>query len=618
MRGTIPCTTSSPSRRGTFPRRRPSLLMKSPRRRASGRRSLAGRRDGPGRGLTAPEGSSHSRTPLTWFACFGGTHLPPTADLTPLNLKQESTRKRPASASRPPAARSMCSGRGAAHRDVVARAPVRLVDRRDRRARTRAGAARLSDVARSGWWWWRRRTEGAIATAAGEEKGAGAGQKRRPAGCHRLGRDPRHRRRDPRQLREPEFRIEPTKVETPPKPTPTPPPAVQAPVQSIPADPNRDDRAAGGKAPRAHPVRAAARRAASDRAPDRASARARAAVSVRDPAAARAAVRISRAPASIRPRSCAKFGRPTRTRRAARRLKATWSSKSSCAATARSATCACAARSARASSRRPSTPCASGSSRRPNAKGTPVDVVVDVSVGIQVEVSHGAATHRMPPFFCLVLAVIMTVIAVKLLRDNRARSTARVAALQAAVAATESPDRLRRGLAGKFEAMESPVTHSPVATSIVSADEWDPRSARNSAEPAARVVELVSPDPRTFEPSNFDLRTSPSSHDLFEEAAQRTPGRRWQWMAAVVPRDGGRRRRVLCDLIRRDRPRDRRRSLRSLRPRLQPQRQSNCCRCAMRSDAPASFAVTGLVQNPAASASMHDVYRRRLSVRRRR
>jgi hypothetical protein len=199
----------------------------------------------------------------------------------------------------------------------------------------------------------------------------------------------------------------------------------------------------------------------------------------------------------------------------------------------------------------------------------------------------------------LLIAVVMTVIALKVLRDNRARSAARVAALQAFVAGTAEP-------------YEPPSFVTP--------------AVRPTEEPAAQTFEpaFVLPPPRQH--SEFDLALrqdpAPQSHvtlrhesrsahvevetPLFEETAPRTPGHRWAWMTAtalvmaslvgafflissgiigrVVASNSARSRAAAGSTI----PIE----LLSLRHAI---------------DSTGAFTVTGLVQNPIASTPLHGV-----------
>ena len=128
----------------------------------------------------------------------------------------------------------------------------------------------------------------------------------------------------------------------------------------------------------------------------------------------------------------------------------------------------------------------------------------------------------------IVFAIVMTIFAARILSRNRARSAARIAALQALVAGPA-------GSAG----VHVPLAPEPFAE-LENEDDWD--LALGQVQSSEFKVGSSNSDIRTSAPaekpslalrtSNSELRTL-SSHELFEDAAPRTPSRRLAWTVGV-------------------------------------------------------------------------------------
>jgi len=199
----------------------------------------------------------------------------------------------------------------------------------------------------------------------------------------------------------------------------------------------------------------------------------------------------------------------------------------------------------------------------------------------------------------LLIAVVMAVIALKVLRDNRARSAARVAALQAMVNAPAPEPEFEPEFEPAFEPAFEPV--------------FEP-----AFEPAAQTFEPAFVLPPVRHQAGFDLalRQAPAPQlrrahvevqtPLFEETAPRTPGHRWAWMTATALvmaslvgafflLSSG----IIGRVIASNSARARAASSATTPIELLSLRHAI--------DATGAFTVTGLVQNPAASIPLHGV-----------
>ena len=233
----------------------------------------------------------------------------------------------------------------------------------------------------------------------------------------------------------------------------------------------------------------------------------------------------------------------------------------------------------------------------------------------------------------LLFAVLMTVIAAKLLRDSRTRTSSRVEALQALAAEppAHEPAAIAAPAPAPFVAPRA-VAPPPQIDGIEAS--WDlalreePTLPVGAMLPRSRPVADLSParastslrhaaiEPRTsnyelrtsnFEPrtSNYELQTSSiSDHDLFESAVEPAPSRRWTGMAAaalVMILGAGTFYLVSSGIITRAMARhDANDEMTNARP-----IELLSLRYASESG---NFVVTGLVQNPAASVSLHSVF----------
>ena len=136
--------------------------------------------------------------------------------------------------------------------------------------------------------------------------------------------------------------------------------------------------------------------------------------------------------------------------------------------------------------------------------------------------------------FALV-AIIMTIVAAKLIRESRARSAARIETLRAIV--SEPPDMPAARSLAMARPVDVELPRLPAVTELAD-DVWDfdlhePEFDEGPAPVARAAAALREPAPRASEvrTSTFELRSS--SHDLFEDPVERTPSRRWGWMAAA-------------------------------------------------------------------------------------
>jgi hypothetical protein len=130
----------------------------------------------------------------------------------------------------------------------------------------------------------------------------------------------------------------------------------------------------------------------------------------------------------------------------------------------------------------------------------------------------------------LLIAIVMTVIALKVLRENRARSVARVAALQALVntefRTTEVTGETEVAEETEFAEMETPAfmrrpVRQPEGFDLALRQDQDP-----VPQPRFVRVEVPLPEPRF---AHVEPQTP-----LFEDTAPRTPGHRFAWMAATA------------------------------------------------------------------------------------
>ena len=169
----------------------------------------------------------------------------------------------------------------------------------------------------------------------------------------------------------------------------------------------------------------------------------------------------------------------------------------------------------------------------------------------------------------VLLAIVMTVVASKLLRQNRTRSAARIAALQALV-------------------------HDAPARSLTPdlPDETFDLALRQTAD-SAQVKRRLGERPEA------------ATHPLFEAPTPRTPGRRWTWMAAAglvmasaagvfyVVSSG-----VIGRVIAANEP----------KPVVASASPIELLSLRHSIDPTGNFIVTGLVQNPAVSTSLRGVF----------
>jgi len=205
----------------------------------------------------------------------------------------------------------------------------------------------------------------------------------------------------------------------------------------------------------------------------------------------------------------------------------------------------------------------------------------------------------------LLIAIVMTVIALKVLRENRARSVARVAALQALVNTEFSTPQV----AGTQEAMAEPeIVEMEIAEMETPAfmrrpvrqqDGFD-LALRQDPPPQPRFarVEVPLPQPRL---AHVETQTP-----LFEDTAPRTPGHRAAWMAAtalVMASLVGAFFLISSGVI------GRVVASNSARARTASSATTPIELLSLRHaiDSTGAFTVTGLVQNPAASVSLHGV-----------
>jgi hypothetical protein len=163
----------------------------------------------------------------------------------------------------------------------------------------------------------------------------------------------------------------------------------------------------------------------------------------------------------------------------------------------------------------------------------------------------------------LLFAVLMTVIAAKLLRESRVRTSSRVEALQALAAgapATQAPTVAPPALVAPAvqpvltapvpaPTLPRPVTFAPPIAPQQD-DEWDfalhderldlPVPARRLGDvpvfhrPANERQEDVAAPTFLQKAGPAPFSSSVPDHDLFEAAIPPTPSRRWTWVAAVA------------------------------------------------------------------------------------
>jgi hypothetical protein len=208
----------------------------------------------------------------------------------------------------------------------------------------------------------------------------------------------------------------------------------------------------------------------------------------------------------------------------------------------------------------------------------------------------------------LLFAVLMTVIAAKLLRENRARTTSRVEALQALAAAPATPTLI-----------------APRATAVQDIPFDIPMAAAPKVMPATRSIATLPVPAEIDDTWDFDLRdeyvaeepvpteqlrrrtgddrTSRGTHELFEAPIAPAPSRRWTWIAAaglVMLLGGGTFWIVSSGVIGR-----------ALAAHDANITNANALPLELLSlryaSDPAGFVVTGLVQNPAKSVTLRGV-----------
>ncbi len=211
----------------------------------------------------------------------------------------------------------------------------------------------------------------------------------------------------------------------------------------------------------------------------------------------------------------------------------------------------------------------------------------------------------------LLIAVVMTVIALRLLRENRSRSAARVSALQALAANEVTGPTEVAGTREVAEGMEDADTEALELD--IDAPAFIRRPVRQPAgfdlalrqdpppQPRFARVEFPTPQPRFDRVDRVEVQAP-----MFEETAPRTPGHRWAWMAATVLVmaslvgaffliSSG----VIGRVVASNSARARAASISTTPIELLSLRHAM--------DATGAFTVTGLVQNPAASAPLHGV-----------
>lgn len=221
----------------------------------------------------------------------------------------------------------------------------------------------------------------------------------------------------------------------------------------------------------------------------------------------------------------------------------------------------------------------------------------------------------------LLFAVLMTVIAAKLLRESRTRTSSRIEALQAL--ASEPPAHEPAAIAAPAPAPY--VAPRPIAPPPPQIDEieasWDlalreeptlpvgamlPRSRPVADLAPARAAEPLRHRSLELRTANYELRTSPAiaDHDLFETAVEPAPSNRWSWMAAavfVMLLGGGTFYLVSSGVIARAMARhDANEEMANVKP-----IELLSLRYGTESG---NFVVTGLVQNPTASVPLRSVF----------
>jgi hypothetical protein len=246
----------------------------------------------------------------------------------------------------------------------------------------------------------------------------------------------------------------------------------------------------------------------------------------------------------------------------------------------------------------------------------------------------------------LLFAVLMTVIAARMFRDNRTRTSSRVEALQALAAeppamveeyappvpepaatapvprafarppAPRRSDVSREGgphIADENESWDLALREEPLPAVSVSVrpsrpipDQAPPRPAMPLRH-AGAGFRTASPPPQSFGGRAFDIRTSEDSvpdHELFEPPIPPTPSRRWTWMAAaglVMALGGGTFYLVASGVITRAIARhDANETMANAKP-------IELLSLRYASDN-GNFVVTGLVQNPAPGVSLRSVF----------
>jgi len=200
----------------------------------------------------------------------------------------------------------------------------------------------------------------------------------------------------------------------------------------------------------------------------------------------------------------------------------------------------------------------------------------------------------------LLIAIVMTVIALKVLRENRARSVARVAALQALVNTEIRPTEVT-GTTEVAEETEFTEFDAPAfMRRTVRHPEGFDLALRQDTPPEPRMarVEVPLPQPRF---AHVEAQTP-----LFEDTAPRTPGHRFAWMAAtalVMASLVGAFFLISSGVI------GRVVASNSARARAASSSTTPIELLSLRHaiDATGAFTVTGLVQNPAASTPLHGV-----------
>jgi len=244
----------------------------------------------------------------------------------------------------------------------------------------------------------------------------------------------------------------------------------------------------------------------------------------------------------------------------------------------------------------------------------------------------------------LLFAVLMTVIAAKMLRENRTRTSSRVEALQALAAeppamseafvapvpepaatapvprAFARPPAPRQGgvsrevgleIAEENASWDLALREEPLPEVAVSVRQARPLPDQPPPRPAIRhgsvALRSANPSSPRFGGQAFDMRSSQDAvpeHDLFETPVPATPSRRWTWMAAaglVMALGGGTFYLVSSGVITRAIARhDANEVMANAKP-------IELLSLRYASDN-GNFVVTGLVQNPAPSVPLQSVF----------